>query len=106
MDEINFEEEFTKLTEGVHIADPEIAISLFDIAYTLESVHEACAFLAEYMKVQLSLPENLQLEFPDDLVSILPHFRRTAEVIADEMHAMFHIDCEECLEDESDEEDM
>ena len=106
MDEINYDEEFAKLTDDLHIADPEVAISLFEIAHTLESVHEACAFLAEYIKVQISLPDNIQLEFPDDLVPIIPHFRRTAEIISDELHQMFHVDCEACLDDEPDEEDM
>ena len=104
MSEINYDEEFAKLTDNLHISDPEVAISLFDIAHTLESIHEACAFLSEYIKVQLSLPENLHLEFPDNLVPIIPHFRRTAEIISDELHTMFHVDCEECEDGESEDE--
>lgn len=100
MGEINFDAEFAKLTDNLDMDSPEAAISLFDIAHTLESIHEACAFLAEYMKIQISLPDNLQLEFPSNLVPIIPHFRRTAEVIADELHSIFHIECDECEEED------
>jgi len=103
MGEINFDAEFAKLTDSLDISNPEVAISLFDIAHTLEAIHEACAFLAEYIKVQVSLPDHLQLEFPDNLVPIIPHFRRTAEAISDELHSMFHIECMECEEDDEEE---
>ena len=100
MSEINYDEEFAKLTDNLEISDPEVAISLFDIAHTLEAIHEAGAFLAEWIKIQVSLPDNLQLEFPDNLVPIIPHFRRTAEIISDELHSVFHVDCEDDDEDE------
>lgn len=104
MDEINYDAEFAKLTGGLDIPDPEVAISLFDIAHTMEAIHEACAFLSEYIKIQLSLPEGVQLEFPDELVPIIPHFRRTAEIISDELHSMFHVECDECEECEAGED--
>lgn len=105
MDEIDYDKEFEKLTDSLHISDPEVAISLSDIAEVLESVHEACAFLSEYLKVQLSLPANIQLEFPDNLVSILPHFRRTSEIIADELHAILCVEGDEEEGEEGEESD-
>jgi len=103
MDEINFDEEFAKLTGGMEGSSPELTISLFEIAEALESIHEACTFLSEYIKIQIALPDDVQLEFPDDLVPIIPHIRRTAEIISDELHSMLctaHDD-----EDEEEEDD-
>ncbi len=100
MSEINYDEEFSKLTSNLEMSDPEVAISLFDVAHTLEAIHEAGAFLSEWIKIQVSLPDNLQLEFPDNLVPVITHFRRTAEMISDELHSVFHVDCEEDYEEE------
>lgn len=106
MDEINFDAEFAKLTDNLDIANPETTISMFEIAHTLEAIHEACAFLAEYMSIQVSLPSNLQLEFPETLVPVIPHFRRIAELIADELHSTFHVDCDECENEEEEGDDL
>ena len=106
MDEINFDAEFAKMTDGLDLADTEVTISMFEIAHTLEAIHEACAFLAEYMSIQVSLPANLQLEFPESLIPVIPHFRRTAEMIADELHSAFHVDCEDCDDEDEEGDDL
>lgn len=102
MDEINFEEEFEKLSAHLSdVPDPEVALSLFDLAQSLESIGEAATYISQFLAINLSTDED-HVDIPQDLVSIIPHFKRTAEIITEEFHALL---CKACQDEYDPEED-
>jgi hypothetical protein len=99
--EQDFEAEFSKLVEGLgELANTEIAVSLHDVSLVVERLNEAALYLGKYVSKVISEPRGTPVDFPEELVAILPPLAALCDQTTDLIHdyvcgCMNECDCEE-----------
>lgn len=94
---MDYDAEFTNITKRLgDIANPELAIDLLSISQVVERLNEAALFLGKFVSMVIATPKGEGVEFPDELLPILPRLAALAEETADLIHETVCDECEGC----------
>lgn len=95
--EKDFDAEFSKIVEGLEdVANTEIAISLLDVSRLVERLNETALYLGKYVSKVISVPRGTPVDFPEEMVALLPPLADICEQVSDLIHDYVCEVCNEC----------
>lgn len=100
---MDFEAEFKSIAERLQdIPEVSVAIDLLSLNQVVEYLNEAALHLSRFISKVIAIPGEVLIEFPDELVPMLPTLIAMCDQLTESIHGFI---CEECNTEYCDDEE-